>query len=142
MALVYCPECAHEVSETAVACPNCGHPMGPPIVEPLVDRKTVIAPRRRDGFPPWAFAVIAASALLLLIIFFIWFRSSDDTANTNVNVNMAQRRAAQQVPGSNTTASMPSSETTVPSTQTGVSLPPEVPQSVPGQSTTVPGTSP
>ncbi|WP_232630535.1 zinc ribbon domain-containing protein [Methylobacterium sp. Leaf118] len=26
MALVSCPACDHRVSETAVACPSCGHP--------------------------------------------------------------------------------------------------------------------
>jgi hypothetical protein len=25
MALSSCPECSHEVSESALACPNCGH---------------------------------------------------------------------------------------------------------------------
>ena len=28
MALIPCPACARQVSEAAVACPNCGHPIG------------------------------------------------------------------------------------------------------------------
>ena len=27
MALIPCPECSHEVSDQAVACPNCGYPL-------------------------------------------------------------------------------------------------------------------
>lgn len=29
MALIVCPECLRQVSESAVSCPNCGYPIAP-----------------------------------------------------------------------------------------------------------------
>ena len=37
MALISCPECSHEVSDQAAACPNCGFPLrskAPPVTTP------------------------------------------------------------------------------------------------------------
>lgn len=42
MALLKCPECAHDVSDKAVACPNCGYPMNMP---------STTKPRIRNGRP-------------------------------------------------------------------------------------------
>lgn len=42
MALLKCPECAHDVSDKAVACPNCGYPMNMP---------STTKPRIRIGRP-------------------------------------------------------------------------------------------
>lgn len=42
MALLKCPECAHDVSDKAVACPNCGYPMNMP---------STTKPRIRNGHP-------------------------------------------------------------------------------------------
>lgn len=27
MALIYCPECAHQISDQTITCPNCGFPV-------------------------------------------------------------------------------------------------------------------
>lgn len=42
MALLKCPECAHDVSDKAVACPNCGYPINMP---------STTKPRIRNGRP-------------------------------------------------------------------------------------------
>jgi hypothetical protein len=42
MALLKCPECAHDVSDKAVSCPNCGYPM---------NRPSSTKPRIRNGKP-------------------------------------------------------------------------------------------
>lgn len=42
MALLKCPECAHDVSDKAAVCPNCGYPMNSP---------TSTKPRIRNGKP-------------------------------------------------------------------------------------------
>jgi hypothetical protein len=150
MSLIYCPECGHEVSAAATACPNCAHPMAPvtvPVVEPVAERRVVAArPVSREGFPPWAFVPIGVGALLLLIFAFVMMRSSDD-ANTNVNVNMAARRANGAGINSSTTSTVPSTESqsvTVPGSTTTASIPPSStmpPASMPSSSTTVPGST-
>ena len=42
MALLKCPECNHNVSDKAAACPHCGYPMNSP---------TSTKPRIRNGKP-------------------------------------------------------------------------------------------
>lgn len=129
--LTHCPECAHEISTNAVACPNCGRPI---VAPPLVERAVVVTPRREEGFPPWAIPVIAISGIALLFLAYFLFRTPDESANINVNVNAAGRR----------TSTEPARTTTVPSTDTQVTsvpAPPPVTTTVPGTTTTVPGSS-
>lgn len=128
MSLTNCLECGHEMSADAAACPSCGRPTQPtPVVH-----KTVILPTpvRKSEFPTWAFIPIGLLAAVLLFVVYLAFRQTDETANTNVNVNVAGRR----------TTTVPSSETrttSVPSDPTSVS----VPNQPPPQTTTVPGTT-
>ncbi len=127
MSLILCPECGHEVSTTATACPNCARPLHAP---PLVERKVVLAEpvERAQTFPTWALIPIGLLAVLLVFVAYLAFRGSDESANSNINVNVAGRR-----PGTDTqTSSIPSTDTT------SVRVPDSAP---PGQTTTVPGTS-
>ena len=126
MSLLYCPECNHEVSTGADACPNCGLRMRPPIVE---KRVLVTEAASENSFPPWAIAAVVFTGIGVLILGFLLFRSTSDQANTNVNVNVAQRR------GSTTEPVRDTKTTTVPSTSTDVPM-----TSAPSQMTTVPGT--
>ncbi len=91
MSLIICPECGHEVSTTATACPNCGYQFMPPVVHPPVQRNVVISevPREREGFPPWAFIPLGVLALGLIFLFFFLFKSNDN--GSNINVNLAAR---------------------------------------------------
>ena len=129
MPLSFCPECGHEISDAAVACPNCGRPLQSiPVVEEVVVQRT---PRDQD-IPKWVYipiAVIGGLAVLLLFILFI--RNNDEPENVNVKVS-ANRRASET---RETTQTVPSTDTgsvTVPST----SAPPTDSQTI-----TVPGTS-
>lgn len=127
MPLIYCPECGHEISNSAVACPNCGRPIN---ATPVVERKVVVAHDRpqRDGIPTWAIATIAIlGVLVLFVLFAMWGRTTEDEANQRVKVNMQQPSSANRQ-----TLDSPSSVTTVPSTSSG-SI------SVPSSQTTVPG---
>lgn len=56
MALIECPECAHQVSRQAVACPSCGHPIRPPQASPP---RTVRVKRSGSGEELVGFALIA-----------------------------------------------------------------------------------
>jgi len=128
MSLTHCPECAHEVSLNAVACPNCGRPVHAP---PVVERKIVVAPPEREGgFPTWALIPIGLLGVILLFVAYLAFRGTDDQANTNINVNVAGRRTTTAT----TDPVRDSRTTTVPSSDA-----PAV--SVPGQTTTVPGST-
>ena len=131
MSLALCPECGHEVSTNAVACPNCARPVNAP---PLAERKVVVvSPAREDGFPPWAVASIVLGGLLLLLIGYLLFRQSDDQANSNLSVNVNTGRPNSSVPPPDvTTTSVPSSA------PSSVSVPPP---SMPAQTTTVPSSS-
>lgn len=95
MSLIVCPECAHEVSAAAVACPNCGHPFVKPTVQPRVIVQEL--PPEKEGFPTWAFIPLGILGVVLLFILFVWMRNSDEAAQKNVNV-----RIASQSPVSNT----------------------------------------
>lgn len=75
MALIPCPACARQVSEAAVACPNCGHPIagdaGGTFKRALTRPEAV-----KSGFTvlgvfvaaPWIARVLAVVAFVILAI--------------------------------------------------------------------------
>lgn len=145
MPLMNCPECGYEVSNEAVACPNCGRPLAAPT--PVIQRKVVVAETPVDeGFPKWIIAPIVILALVVIVLLIAITRNNEEVANSRtVNVNLdTQRRSADsrettrtetapnqvQVPSSSTTVNPPSS-TSVPSY-------PSTSTSVPSSSSTVP----
>ena len=131
MSLIQCPECAHEVSAGAVACPNCGVPIAP---RDPVKRVVVLPPTEENSFPPWAIALIALLGIGVILIAVVLFRQSGDEAGTNINVNMAQRRST-----ADPTPIRDSRTSTVPSTDPGpVSVPPSRTTTVPGSTTSAP----
>lgn len=148
MSLVNCPECGHEVSNEAVACPNCGRPLAAPT--PVIRRKVVVAENPTDdGFPKWIIAPIIILALVVVFLLIAITRSNDETANTRaINVNLdTQRRSTDSRETSRTDSvpnqvEVPSSSTTVnPLVSTTVPSAPSYPSSstsVPSSSTTVP----
>src|SRR3982751_512877 len=94
MALVYCPECGHEVSANAIACPNCGLPLSAttaPAEETVVHTPPVV--RRRETLPPWAIVLFGVLGVALIFALIFLFRSSGEDSNVNVALN-ANRRAA------------------------------------------------
>jgi hypothetical protein len=115
MSLMHCPECGHEISNTAVACPNCGRPIH---AEPVVERKVVVARHHRpSGVPTWAIATVGIlGVLLLFMLFVLWSRSDNttDEANTRLRVNMNGQHTTNSRDTVATT-SEPSTVTTVPS---------------------------
>ncbi len=129
MALMNCLECGHEVSNEAVACPNCGRPLSAPT--PVIQRKVVVAAAPVDeGFPKWIIAPIIILALVVIVLLIAITRNNEENANTRtVNVNLdTTRRSADsrettrtetapnqvEVPSSSTTINPPSSTTTAP----------------------------
>ena len=71
MALMNCTECGKEVSNTAVACPNCGHPLSPPSLEERTVIRQVPPPVvERESFPRWIFVPLAILGVILIIFAF------------------------------------------------------------------------
>ncbi len=129
MSLIHCPECGHETSSNAVACPNCGRPVTPTPL-PVEEKVFVSSPpiREDNSFPPWAFIPIGILALILLMVAYVTFRQGDEQANTNLAVNVARRQTVPESHRETTVTSVPPSTSSEPVT-------------VPGQTTTVPGTT-
>ncbi len=115
MSLMHCPECGHEISNTAVACPNCGRPIN---TTPIVERKVVVARHHRpSGVPTWAIATVGIlGVLMLFMLFVLWSRSGEptDEANTRLRVNMNGQHTTNTRDVA--TTSEPSTVTSVPST--------------------------
>lgn len=139
MSLIYCPECGHEISNAAVACPSCGRPVA---ARPVVEKRVMVAdvPRDRDGFPKWAFIPLGLLGAVLLLVFFVVMSRDREDANSNVSVNVSQRRAANgsYAPSTETqTLNVPPSTSaqsvTVPSDSSTSTV------TVPGSSTAVSG---
>ncbi|HEY8562453.1 MAG TPA: zinc-ribbon domain-containing protein [Pyrinomonadaceae bacterium] len=142
MSLINCPECGHEVSNEAVACPNCGRPLSAPT--PVIQRRVVVAEKPVDeGFPKWVIAPIVILALVVIVLLIAITRNNEEVANTrtvNVNLDSPRRTATDsresartetapnqiEVPSSSTTVNPPpSSSTTAPSyPSSSVSVPP------------------
>lgn len=140
MSLINCPECGHDISNAAVACPNCGRPLQIRTVSParpvVVDRT-----ERETGIPPWAFVAMGVAAVLVLFFVIAMInRDADDSANANLRVRMdEERRSAStrdtsapvdpstadgpQISGSNVPAT--TSESTVPGSQTAINSAPD-----------------
>lgn len=140
MSLITCPDCGSAVSTEAVACPKCGRPLAPAIVEPLPPREVIIqeVPKEK-GFPAWIIApIVIAIAVLAFVLIAITRSGEDDTANRNVNVRLSERETANSrttrvQTGSGSTdvtvprSSAPSEVTVPPSQNTTVGSAPSAP---------------
>jgi hypothetical protein len=136
MSMIYCPECGHEISNSAVACPNCGRPLS--AARPVIERVPVVAePVRKDGVPTWVFIPLGIIGLILVVVFFVVMSRNSEDANSNLSVNVNARRPASTTtervsttevpPSTSVTTTVPPTDVqsvTVPGSQTSVSLPP------------------
>lgn len=133
MALIYCPECGHEISQAAVACPSCGRPLN--AAQPVIARPVIVTERQREdgGFPPWAFVPLGLLGIAALFLLFYAISRPDDSAESNLNVNITTARASNRGRTDSQTVTIPPNSTTV-------TAPPVGSQTidVPGSQTSIP----
>jgi hypothetical protein len=138
MSLIICPECAHEVSSSAAACANCGHPFIKPVVQRNVVVSEVAAPR--DDFPKWIFIPLGLLGIVLLFVLLAYMRNDDEDAR-NINVRIASQPTNGSSSRANTSIEAPPNQIVVPPSQTGqVVVPPSsssIPVAPPSSVTTV-----
>jgi hypothetical protein len=65
VALRFCTECGKEVSDRALACPHCGHPVEDAIVPQKVEPPVVVV--KKNSHPVLTFIGIAAIVLVVLL---------------------------------------------------------------------------
>lgn len=90
MALIRCPECNHEISDTAKFCPNCGYVMkqeDPVQPEPVKEPEKVKVPKpkkekKKSKIKPWIIIVVV---LAVVSIFFVgqWITTSRKNGQWN-----------------------------------------------------------
>lgn len=141
MSLMNCPECGHEVSTEAVACPNCGHPFAvhptPVHPTPVSNPRVVVAEPDRSDFPKWVIIpVVIVGALILFFAFALMKNNNEDDTKLKYNVNLSSRESEDKRETIITTS--PPTQIEVPSDSTTVIAPPttSVPQTIPPSSQT------
>jgi len=110
----------------------------------VIERKVVVAdvPRESDGFPKWAFIPLGLIGAVLLLVFFVAMGRNDDSANSNLAVNVSARPGSTTASRGTTesqTVNVPPTDSqtvTIPSAPAG-SIPPPSSVTVPGSSTSV-----
>ncbi|HSK74719.1 MAG TPA: zinc ribbon domain-containing protein [Pyrinomonadaceae bacterium] len=132
MALIICPECGKEVSASAVACPNCGHPFAT-LDPPTVVRETVPPPViERETFPKWVLIPIVVIGVLLLFTLVALYRNQEPDER-NINVDLSAQKRAANTKTVNTRIDDEPSQVIVPSAPETTTAPP---QTIPPQSQT------
>lgn len=137
MSLIHCPECGTELSDAAVACPNCGRPMRSiPVVKEVVPLR-----EEEREIPKWVIIPLAVIfGLVIVLAFVLLYRSGEDDANVNLKVNASRPSTTREVGRTDSVVdSAPSSVSTVPGSSTTVNPPPTYVN--PPSTSTVPGTS-
>lgn len=91
----YCPECGHETSTAAVACPNCGRPLS---ARPSAPPRVIIAEpsREEQSIPPWVIAPMIILGVLVLFGLFYFISQRDNAANSELAVNVNSTRTAPE----------------------------------------------
>lgn len=137
MALIHCPECGHENSQAAIACPNCGRPINGTVStgRPIhVTSSSVDG----DGFPVWAAVPLVLAVIALIFLLFYALRYNDETADTNLNVNVTTRRTASADDRRSTSDTVRDGDTSSDPSRTGTAPPSDLRVvGVPGSQTTV-----
>ena len=135
MSLVNCPECGNEVSNEAVACPNCGRPLTTPT--PTIQRRVIVAEPREEGFPKWIIAPIAILGIVVIFLLIAITRNNDDANTRSVNVNLSAQQRRSTDSKEVTRSENPPNQVQIPSSSTTVNPPPST-GSVPTSSQSVP----
>lgn len=141
MSLLICPDCGNEVSTAAVACPKCGRPMAPPIMEErTVIREVAPIAVERDSFPKWIFIPLGLLGVILIFLMIMLF-SEDKDEQTNVSVNLSNRRSLNSNLGNSSRAEVETTREPIPSStiDSTISNVPPMPSNTGTTVTEIPG---
>ena len=138
MSLIICPECGHEISTTATACPNCGFTFVRS--NQVIGKRVIVAEKAlNNNVPTWVIVPLSVVGIVVLFLIVSLLRNNDKNPdNANISVNLATK---PKVAEPREVAVQPSSQTSLPSNPTVVNPPtaadvPKTQQNVPPASTT------
>lgn len=121
MSLILCPECRHEVSSVATACPNCGRPLAAP---PVIQRRVVVADVEQSEFPKWLIVpIVIAGAVLVFFAVALLRNNDEETANSRVAVNVAVPPKSTEIKDSTSRTASDPNQVNIPSSSTVVTPP-------------------
>lgn len=90
MPLITCPDCGKDVSTSAEACPNCGHPFK---IQPTQNTVVTPTPTNDNSVPKWiVFPVIILGIILLFLLIYMLSGGNKNAGNENVNVDVTTQR--------------------------------------------------
>lgn len=85
MALITCPECGKELSDTIPTCPNCGYPIVPPKAKAIgySTTSTIVNNTSKKKFSPKALVIVCLIiAIGIGVISSIFLKSQDNVVGT------------------------------------------------------------
>ena len=94
MALINCPECQHQVSEIAKACPNCGAKVQKILKKKIKAEKKIIAKQRNKKVLKYLSAFACAYVVLAIIV--VSSNGNKRASTTNITLETAEPTRADQ----------------------------------------------
>ena len=91
MALIQCPECKTEISDKAVSCPKCGHPMA--VSAPLNVSPPTSVPAQAGGKKTVSTFRRLVGVVVLLVVLFYGLKALNYTQKPAMPVEVKYRRA-------------------------------------------------
>ena len=87
MALIICPECKREISETAHSCPNCGYQLTPEIITEIKEESSSLKEKKRPFCQKWLLICFCFGAIIFFVVTHEASETSRDSSSSKVKEN-------------------------------------------------------